>query len=146
VELSVAVRGAAELARACRRISRDADKELREQAFDISKVLADRVKFAGAASDAQSARAARTVRERRNRFPSITAGPHPLLFGSEFGANGRFGWFGAVRYSNSPARQFRPHLGAGSYWFFRTADAMQPYVEAEWTEVAERLVEEWPRG
>ncbi|WP_181778925.1 hypothetical protein [Pseudonocardia pini] len=146
LRLNVRIEGATELMAACRRVGRDAEDELRDQSFDIARTLADRIKYAGAASDRQSARASRTVRERRDRFPVITAGPHPLLLGSEFGATRHFGWYAAGRYYSSPGRQFRPHRGSASYWFFETAEQMQPYVKAEWREVAKRIVREWPRG
>lgn len=144
LKLKIQIQGATELMRACADLGRDAEDDLRDQAFDISRVVTDRIKYAAAASDRQSARAGRTVRERRDRYPVITAGPHVLLFGSEFGATRHFGWYARGRYYSSPGRQFRPHH-VDSYWFFRTAEANAGYIESEWREVAEKIIREWPR-
>jgi hypothetical protein len=145
--MKIHIEGATELMRACADLGRDAEDELRDQAFDISRTVTDRIKYAAAASDRQSARAGRTVRERRDRYPVITAGPHKLLFGSNFGATKHFGWYARGRYYHSPAGQFRPHTMAGTddYWFYRTAEANAGYIESEWRQVAEKIIREWPR-
>ncbi len=72
----------------------------------------------------------------------VTAGPHPLLYGSEFGAFGRFGWYAASRYGHSAARQFRPHLGGGSYWFFETAEH-SPAVARTWQLLEDSIIRRW---
>lgn len=147
LQYRIRIEGANELMRACTALGKDAETELRDQSLDIAKTVTDRIRYAGAASDAQSARASRTVRERRDRFPVITAGPHPLLFGSNFGMTKHSGWYAAARYWDSAGDQFRPHTMAGEddYWFFRTAEANQPYIESEWNKVAEKIIREWPR-
>lgn len=146
---TVSIRGADEVLRAFDKLPKDAESELRAQAFDIAKVLADRIKIAGRAlsKPRQAARAASTVREVKGAFPTIQASntgrAHGLLFGSEFGMNRKSGWYRHRRYFPSRGYQFAPHLGGGSYWFFRTAEAMQPYVESEWRKVADTVVRKW---
>lgn len=148
IRLAVSIEGANEVLRAFDKIPRDADTELREQAFDIAKVVADRIKAAGRAHSRQAARAASTVREVRGQWPTIEASntgrARGLLFGSEFGQDRHTGWYARARYSDSSGYQFGgPHLGGGSYWFFRSAQEMQPYVEAEWRKVADSVVRKW---
>jgi hypothetical protein len=74
---------------------------------------------------------------------TIKAGPHDLLFGSEFGANGRYGFYSASRYRDSPGRQFRPHRGQNSYWLFRTAEQAQPEIKAQFAAVVDEIVRDF---
>lgn len=143
----VSISGADEVLRAFDKLPKDADDELRAQAFDIAKVLADRIKYAGRAHSRQAARAASTVKEVKGRWPTIQASntgrAKGLLFGSEFGMTRHSGWYNKRRYRKSTGHQFGPHLGAGSYWFFKTADELQPYVADQWREVADNVVRRW---
>jgi hypothetical protein len=143
----VSIEGADEVLRAFDKLPRDAESELREQAFDIAKVLADRIKAGGRAHSRQAARAASTVKEVKGRWPAIQASntgrAKGLLFGSEFGMTRHSGWYNKGRYRDSTGHQFGPHLGGGSYWFFKTATALQPYVADQWREVADNVVRKW---
>lgn len=142
--ISVTVRGDKEVERALAKLPRDAEAELRRGLGRVAGRLTQVVRAAGRASSRQSARAASTVRSRVVGLGAeVTAGPHPLLFGSEFGAKRRFGWYSKGRYWDSPERQFRPHLGGGSYWFFREAGRQQPAVEAESRAIADRVIARW---
>lgn len=140
--LRVTMRGDREVLRALRALPRDADRIVRDGAEDIARVLADRVQDA-AAPNRQAMRAARTVRVVRDRFPTITAGPHELLAGSEFGATRKFGWYRRGRYYDSPAKQFRPHLGSGSYWFFVTEERERPWVLSEHRKMLDAIERSW---
>ena len=95
--------------RAFDKLPKDADTELRAQAFDIAKVLADRIKAAGRAHSRQAARAASTVKEVRGRWPTIqarhTGRARGLLFGSEFGMTRKSGWYAKRRYFDSVGSQ-----------------------------------------
>jgi hypothetical protein len=77
--------------------------------------------------------------------PAVVVGPHPLLFGSEFGANQQFGWYANARYDwAAGGRQFRPHRGQGaSYWFFQTAEREQPRFAAAHQEMARAIIRDW---
>lgn len=147
LRLKVSIQGADEVIRACAKLPADARKELSAEAFDIAKVVTDRIKAAGRADSRQSARAARSVREvKAGAWPAIqagNAGARPFLFGSEFGMTRHSGWYARGRYRSSTGRQFRPHLGSGSYWFFRTAESLQPYIESEWHKAADAVVRKW---
>jgi hypothetical protein len=142
--VEVRIHGLDEVIRATERIDGAPPEELENAAQRSAEKLAELVRAAGQGSDRQSARAAATVRvEDHDGYPSVTAGPHPLLFGSEFGALGRFGWYSKPRYRNSQLRQFRTHLGSGSYWFFRTIEENAGAVESELDRALELVTRRW---
>lgn len=150
IRLKVSIEGADEVLRAFEKLPKEADTALRYQAYDISKSLADWIKQAGRAHSRQAARPASTVREQRagtSVWPVITASnkgrAKGLLFGSEFGMTRKSGWYAKRRYFDSPGSQFGPHLGGGSYWFFRTAEVKQGWVESEWHKAADEVVRRW---
>lgn len=126
--------------RAMRQLPSDAKAELREGSRRIARALATTVRAAGRAESRQAARAASTVRALAGSRPEVVAGPHPLLFGSEFGMTRRTGWYRKGRYHASTGKQFKPHQGAGSYWFFVTVAAEQPAVDAEYRAMADAIV------
>lgn len=143
----IKVEGVRETLAAFKHLPKDASDELRDKATDLAEKLADRVRVAGSASSRQSAVVARSVKARRDRVPTIQAGGRglagKLVFGSEFGANGRFGWYAARRFRRSPERQFRPHLGASSYWFFREVEDNEAEIGRAWTDAADAIVRKW---
>ena len=141
---SVSIHGLDEVLRALDKLPSDAEREARAGAVRISRRLANLIRAAARSSDRQSARAGRTVRTQTiGLTPNVIAGPHPLLFGSNFGALGRFGWYSAGRYRNSRDRQFRPHRGQNDYWFFSTAERAEPELQAEYQEIADAIIRDW---
>lgn len=140
-DLEIKVTGADEVAARLRKLPLNARDEARKGMTKLSRDLANIIRRAGKASSRQSARAATTVRARTGLTPGVLAGPHPLLFGSEFGANGRYGWYSAERYRDSVGRQFRPH--GGSYWFFTTARREQPRIDEAAKEIADAVIRDW---
>jgi hypothetical protein len=148
LRLRVRIEGADEVIRACQALGPIAEQELQAQAFDIAISLADKIKYAAQADSRQSARASRTVREvKAGAWPAISASntgrAKGLLFASEFGMTRKSGWYRKRRYFDSAGRQFRPHLGRGSYWFFKTAEREQPWVESQWLAAADAVVRRW---
>jgi hypothetical protein len=120
-----------------------ASRSLRERTLELSGTLARKVEAAGHADSGQSSLVASTVKANKDRVPSITAGgstrvgsrrkpAFKILFGSEFGSN--------------RLRQFRPHLGSGSYWFFRTVEDNQAEISDAWNDVADDIIREFGRG
>lgn len=143
-DLRVRVRGDEEVIRALNALPRDARREARQGAVRLSRELANFVRAAGRADTRQSARASRTVRTATDGLnPAVVAGPHRLLFGSEFGVKRRFGWYARPRYRHSEKRQFRPHRGSASYWFFRAQDRADPLIRRELEETSERILSAW---
>lgn len=138
------VTGLREVIRALERLPGQAQKEARAGAVRISRDLARAIRAAGRASDRQSARASATVRTKTDGLnPAVVAGPHKLLFGSNFGAFGRYGWYSARRYVDSPARQFRKHRGQVDYWFFVTAEGENAVLQAEYQRIADAIIRDW---
>jgi hypothetical protein len=142
---SVRVTGLNEVIRALHNLPGQAQREARRGAVKVSRDLANLSRAAGRASDRQSARASRTVRTATAGLnPNVTAGPHPLLFGSEFGVIARFGWYRKGRYHDSPKRQFRGRTaGNVGYWFFPTAKAENPGLRGAYQEMADAIIRDW---
>jgi hypothetical protein len=131
-----------EVLRALRALPGEANDEMRVGTRKLSRTLADEARRAGEAYSPQAARAARTVRAVDGATPSVQAGPHVLLFGSEFGMTRHSGWYARRRYWNSTGRQFGRHLGGGSYWFFDTAEN-SPEIGEQWREMADGIIRRW---
>lgn len=131
--------GLNEVVRALRRLPGDADRELARSGRQLAQRLVDLTRAAGRGQSRQAARAAATVRVGGG---GVTAGPHPLLYGTEFGANGRYGWYSARRYARSRGRQFPRHLGGGSYWFFRTAERSGA-ADEETRRLGDQIISDW---
>ena len=148
--ITLHIDGARETLAAFRRLPKEASKSLRERTLLLSETLARKVADAARQDSSQSWLLAATVKARKDRVPSIQAGgtkpvgrqrrrsrgqgptrAYMLLFGSEFGAN---------------LPQFRPHLGRGSYWFFRTVEQNESHIADAWTKVADDVLREFRRG
>lgn len=138
--LTVRVEGDAEVIRAFDRLPPQAKLILKAKTLEVSEDLARAVRVAAAASSAQSALMAPTVRAERGLSPAVTAGGTTLvgrnqkpafkvLYGSEFGSH--------------TLRQFRPFVGSTGYWFFRTQQAEAPRIERQWQSMADELVRRW---
>lgn len=134
------IEGARGTLKAFRDLPKDASDELREATLKLSETMASRVTAAGRSDSPQSALVAGTVKANRDRVPSISAGgakrvgsnrkpAYKILFGSEFGSN--------------RLKQFRPHLGRGSYWFFREVEDNQSDIADAWRKVADDVLKKW---
>jgi hypothetical protein len=146
IVVHVRIQGAGAVLRAFNQLPRDANRELKDGTAELVREFIPKVKAAGVAEGRQAVRAAKTVRAHRDRLPSIVAGggrARGVIFGSEFGMNRRSGWYAARRYANSDGRQYRPHLGAGSYWFFKTVEDNEAQIAAKWLEVADAIARDW---
>jgi hypothetical protein len=141
------VEGLRETIRAFRDLPKDANNELRDRTLVLAQTLAEQVRAAGMADGPQSARAAESVKAQRDRVPVIKAGgtkrSSAVVFGSEFGMNRRSGWYAARRYNASDGRQYRPHEGRHSYWFFRTVEDNEGEIAAAWRQVADDVLARW---
>jgi hypothetical protein len=138
--ITIRVDGLKETLRALNNLPKDADKEIREKAAVLSHKIAAAAAASGRREGSQAAVVATTVRARRDRVPVVTAGgskrlgrnrepAYKLLFGSEFGA--------------TRLRQYKPHIGRDSYWFFRTVEDEQVTIMAEWMKAADEIIEKF---
>lgn len=141
--LTIHASGVKETLRAYRKLPKEANKALREDTLALSKDLATKVAAAGVAEGGQAALVAKTVKARKDRVPVIAAGgvrkvgsrrapAYKVLFGSEFGA--------------TYLKQYKPHLGRGSYWFYKTVEKNQRRILRAWTKVADKVAKEFRRG
>lgn len=144
LQVRVRVRGAAEVERALGGVPDEGRKALVRRANELAYNLQRRMKRAAARQGGSAPKAARTTRVARgNLLPTVTAGPSPVLFGSEFGALRRFGWYAHPRYFHSAGRQYPPHRGSSSYWFFRTQTEAKPAIDAAWRQAADDVIRAW---
>lgn len=138
--ITVRIDGLRETLRALNTLPKEAGVEIREKAAVLSRKLADAAAASGRREGAQAALVADTVKAARDRVPVVVAGgtkrigsrrkpAFKLLYGSEFGAN--------------RLHQYRPHLGSGSYWFFRTIEDEQVTIAAEWLKAADEIIEKF---
>ncbi len=155
--VTVRIDGVRAVLRALRDVPPDANNALKDRTATLTNVLASKIRWAARAEGSQAAAIANTVKPRRDRVPSVQAGGSrrfgrhrsaawEVLAGSEFGMNRRSGWYGAARYAGSTGRQFKPHLGRGSYWFFKTVEDNERQIGATWLAVADDVVREFGKG
>lgn len=140
--IRVSIRGDSEVFRALRRLPDDGNDELRRTAGQLAQLIM-RSARGFASSNKQARAAARTLNIVRDRFPTVEAGPEKRLAGSEFGITRRTGWYAKPRYWDSPLRQYRPHRGRASYWFFLAHERHIATVEAGWRDALNETVRKW---
>lgn len=139
-ELRITVRGDRDVIRALNALPREAQDEVRDGSDKLAQLLMRKMR-GKASSNPQARAAARTLRVVHDRFPTVEAGPEKRLMGSEFGARARFGWYSAVRYWDSPARQYRPR--ATSYWFYVTIDRSGPEIHKAHQDMVDGIIRRW---
>lgn len=140
--IRVQISGVREVLAALAELPKDAQAELKAAALDLSKEIAGRARQAGINEGRQAALVATTVRAAKDRLPVVVAGgakklgrnrkpAYKLLFGSEFGAG---------------LRQYKPHIGRDSYWFFRTIEDSSSEIERRWLQAADEVIRKYGGG
>lgn len=152
LRVKVRIEGANEVLAAFDRMPDQAQKIVRDKSFELAQSLVGPVQATAAGRGRQAARAATSVAARRDRLPVLVAGvkgsalAKALLFGTEFGATRHFGWYRKGRYFDSAGKQFPPHRGASSYWFFKTVDAESGRIQTAFLAMAQEMCDEWGGG
>jgi hypothetical protein len=144
--IRVTIRGDGEVLRALDKLPRDATSELRRGLGLVAGRFTQLVRAAAAADSKPARRAATTVHTRVvGTGVTVEAGPHPLLFLSEFGMNKHTGWYGKPRYrrSKEPNAPHRHPGGGSSFWFFETDDHHRAEIDAKAAEIADAVVHNW---
>jgi hypothetical protein len=142
--VKVAVKGLKETRAALALLPENATEELKDTSFDLSKRIAQTIKTVAASRGSQASLMAGTVSWGTNTgndsiFPEVQAGgtskvgrnrkpAYKLLFGSEFGA---------FYLHQFPIRNPR------GYWFFPTIDTMSDQIAEEWSQAADRVIEQF---
>lgn len=146
--INLRITGVREVLAGFRALPKEANQQLRETSTRLARTLAVKVAAAGRAEGSQAALLATTVKARKDRVPVIQVGgtrklgsnrkpAYKLLFGSEFGGS---------QSGSYALRQFKPHLGQGSYWIFKTVDGSQGLISREWNEAADAIVRAFGKG
>lgn len=153
----VSTSGVRQVLRAFSRLPKEASEQIRDTSLRLSQDLADDVAHAARARGSQAALMAPTVKAVRDRVPAITAGGATrvgrhhasawrLLFASEFGMNRKSGWYAAAQYRASTGRQYDPHVGRHSYWFFKEVERHEGDIERAWGRSADAIIRSFRRG
>lgn len=145
MSLRVRVEGLREVQRALAKVPADGRAALVRRSNELAYNLLRRMRTAAARDGRQARNAASTLKVVRGELlPTVVAGPHELLFGSEFGVTRHFGWYNRGRYYDSRPIQFRhPHRGSSSAWFFTTEERSRDATEAAWQQAADDVIRGW---
>lgn len=157
ITVKVHIDGARETVAAFRRLPKEANDELRNASGRIAQAMTGRIRAAARAEGRQAALVAGTVKVSRDRLPAVQAGgtrrvgrkrapAYTLLFASEFGMSRRSGWYASARYRASTGRQYKRHLGRGSYWFFASVKAQEATIAGEWNRCADAIIRAFSKG
>lgn len=156
---------------AFKRLTDEANNELKTQVTAISAWTATKIQAAASSArymPAQAERVADTVRPNKDRIPNVTIGGSKrnfsggaavgeVLFGSEFGAepyltkkkNGSN--LGANTFGKNKGRRFPPmsppyNGGNEGYWIFPTLRKEQPAITSAWITAVENVLNNWSKN
>ena len=137
----ITVKGEEKVERAATKLEPDAKKGLSREKNRLAKNLA--AKLRRAVISGSKTTMGRKVRPTiRQRGETVLAGPHPMLFGTEFGMNRKSGWYADERFRNSDGRQYFRHQGDG-YWWNPTIRAAGPDAQEAVTRAADEALSHW---
>jgi hypothetical protein len=135
------VKGAERVEAAASKLSPDAARALSKEKKRLAKNLA--AKLRRAVLSRSKTTMGRKVRPTIHQSgETVTAGPHPMLFGTEFGMNRKSGWYADERFRNSEGRQYFRHQGDG-YWWNPTIRASKPDADAAVERALDEAVRHW---
>lgn len=140
-DFTIRVTGEERVEHAADRLSPDARRAVDKEKKRLAKNLA--AKLRRAAISGSKGRMGSKVRPTiRQSGDTVTAGPHPMLIGTEFGANGKYGWYGRPEFRNSPELQYFRHIGDG-YWWNPTIRRSKPDADAAVQRALDEAVRHW---
>ena len=149
VRVRVRVDGVRELLRAYEELPDHAKHEAAVAATALAAELARYAIFNAQARGRQGALAATAVKAEPGIKPTVSAGrkgtkrARAVVQGTEFGATRHFGWYAKGRYFDSEKKQFPPHLGANSYWFFKAQEDHGPRIGQRYAEALDQICRQW---
>jgi len=160
LDLNITVKGAKEVERALDKVDEDAEKAVIKEKRRLAKNLAAKLRRAVISGTKVSRQTSPGRRPGRGRFVShrpmgirvrptikqsgikVTAGPHPMLYGTEFGMNKKSGWYGRPEFASSPHLQYFRHNNAG-YWWNPTIQRSKPEADAAVKRALDDALSHW---
>jgi hypothetical protein len=135
------VKGEEKVERAATKLDPDAAKGIAKEKKRLAKNLA--AKLRRAVLSGSKTTMGRKVRPTiRQRGETVLAGPHPMLFGTEFGMNKKSGWYADERFRGMPNLQYFRHQSDG-YWWNPTIRRSKPDADAAVARAADEAVRNW---
>jgi hypothetical protein len=139
------VKGEEKVERAAAKLPGDAQKGIAKEKKRLAKNLAAKLRRAVISGTKQrhgrpmGARVRPTIHQRGE---TVLAGPHPMLFGTEFGMNKKSGWYADERFRHSTALQYFRHQNDG-YWWNPTIRRAKPDADAAVQRALDEAVRNW---
>jgi hypothetical protein len=139
--LEFKVEGEEKVERAAAKLPGDAAKGITKEKKRLAKNLA--AKLRRAVISGSKTTMGRKVRPTiRQRGETVLAGPHPMLFGTEFGMNKKSGWYADERFRGMPNLQYFRHQNDG-YWWNPTIRRSKPDADAAVQRALDEAVRHW---
>lgn len=141
----VTVRGEEQVERAAAKLDPNGRKAIAKEKKRLAENLAAKLRRAVISKTKQrhgrpmGARVRPTIKQKGE---TVLAGPHPMLFGTEFGMNRRSGWYADERFNGSTEKQYFRHQSDG-YWWNPTIRASKPDADAAVKRAVDEAVRNW---
>jgi hypothetical protein len=135
------VRGEEQVERNAAKLDPDARKGITKEKKRLAKNLA--AKLRRAVISGSKTTMGRKVRPTiRQRGETVLAGPHPMLFGTEYGMNKKSGWYARDEFRGMPNLQYFRHQNDG-YWWNPTIRRSKPDADAAVQRALDEAVRNW---
>jgi len=145
VDFDITVKGEEKVEAAAAKLPADGAKALSKEKKRLAKNLAAKLRRAVISKTKQrhgrpmGARVRPTIHQSGE---TVKAGPHPMLFGTEFGMNRKSGWYARPEFRHATAHQYFPHNGSG-YWWNPTIQRSKPDADAAVQRALDEAVNRW---
>lgn len=157
--LSLKVTGAKEVERALHHLPSDADRALKKERRRLAKNLTaklrraviSKTKISRETSPEPGRRGGRASHRPmgirvlptiHQRGTAVIAGPHPMLFGTEYGMSRKSGWYAYPQFVSFPNLQYFRHQNDG-YWWRPTILHSKPEADAAVRRAADEALSHW---
>ncbi|MBV9920294.1 MAG: hypothetical protein JOY78_05470 [Pseudonocardia sp.] len=141
LDFKIDVKGAEKVEAAATKLPADGQRALTKEKKRLAKNLAAKLRRA-VVSRSKTTMGSKVRPTIHQSGETVTAGPHPMLFGTEFGMNRKSGWYADERFRHSPALQYFRHQSDG-YWWRPTILRSQPDADAAVQRAADDAVSHW---
>lgn len=139
------------LFKALKRLSKEANDELRDDVTAISAWSATQIKQGafgyGVKMSGQSIKLSESVRHNRDRIPNVTIGGSKLRFsgGAVSGMVVMGNEWGSQRTFPNGGRRFPKDLYPQGNWIFPTLREIQPDVSSKWKAAVDKILNNWSK-